>query len=64
LQVALIVENEVDTLAGEQTWPTEEEMADAAKQQSEDRDNSMKRVPKGTSTYQVCAHLAHHPYTS
>jgi len=52
-QVALIVENEVDTLAGEQTWPTEEEMADAAKQQSENRDKSMKRVPKGTSTYQA-----------
>jgi pre-rRNA-processing protein TSR1 len=52
-QEALIVENEVDNLAGEQTWPTEEEMADAEREAAANRKAKTTRVPKGTSQYQV-----------
>ncbi|XP_059634520.1 uncharacterized protein LOC132276897 [Cornus florida] len=51
-QEPLLVENVPDPLAGEQTWPTEEEMAEA------DRNEKEKRVrrrilPRGTSEYQA-----------
>jgi pre-rRNA-processing protein TSR1 len=51
----LIRENEPDPTAGEQTWPTEEELASA----EEERRLRMaakkqkKKVAKGTSEYQV-----------
>jgi pre-rRNA-processing protein TSR1 len=52
-QEALVVENEVDTLAGEQTWPTEEEMADAEREAAANRKAKSTKVPKGTSQYQA-----------
>ena len=42
-------ENEVNPLEGEQTWPTEEELAEAKAQQRVRR----RRLPKGTSEYQA-----------
>lgn len=47
--------NEVDTLGNEQTWPTEEEMAEgeAAMRNAEKKPIRVKRVPKGTSAYQA-----------
>ena len=47
--------NEVDTLGNEQTWPTEEEMAEgeAAMRDAERKPSRVKRVPKGTSAYQA-----------
>eukprot|EP00250_Pteridium_aquilinum_P012088 c20503_g1_i1 orf=59-2500(+) len=51
LQEQLIVENTPDPLAGEQTWPTEEELARA---DEEKRSRIKKRLlPKGTSEYQA-----------
>ncbi|XP_046396725.1 pre-rRNA-processing protein TSR1 homolog [Ischnura elegans] len=44
-------ENEIDPMEGEQTWPTAEELAEAA-QAAADR-KRLKRVPKGTSAYQA-----------
>jgi len=42
-------ENEVDLLDAEQTWPTEEELAEAEKNASMRK----RRLPKGTSDYQA-----------
>lgn len=51
LQEPLVVENTPDTLAGEQTWPTKEELAKA---KEENRQRGKKRLlPKGTSEYQA-----------
>ena len=44
----LVRENEVDPLDAEQTWPTEEELAEA-----EEANKNRRRVPKGTSDYQA-----------
>ncbi|OIV97573.1 hypothetical protein TanjilG_12330 [Lupinus angustifolius] len=51
-QEPLVVENEPDPLAGEQTWPTEAEIAKA------DEDQKLKKIkkktlPRGTSEYQA-----------
>jgi len=52
LQESVIVENVPDELAGEQTWPTEEELAQATNEQRQAR--KKKRVlPRGTSEYQA-----------
>lgn len=48
LQESLAAEAEVDEMGGEQTWPSESELAEAAKERRERR-----RVPKGTSEYQA-----------
>ncbi|KAG0627782.1 hypothetical protein M758_2G227700 [Ceratodon purpureus] len=50
LQEALIVENIPDDLAGEQTWPTEEELAQAGKAK---RRKKKRVLPRGTSEYQA-----------
>lgn len=51
-QEPLVVENDVDPLAGEQTWPTEAEMAEADKNQKQKK--LKKRIlPRGTSEYQA-----------
>ena len=58
-RAALRMENEVDDLAGEQTWPTEEELAaaDAARiaeaSGSGDSKKRNKAIPRGTSEYQA-----------
>lgn len=44
--------NVPDLLANEQTWPTEEEMM-SAPAQAEGSQRKVKRVPKGTGTYQA-----------
>jgi pre-rRNA-processing protein TSR1 len=44
----LVRENEVDPLDAEQTWPTEEELAEAEK-----ANKNRRRLPKGTSEYQA-----------
>lgn len=51
LQEQLILENIPDPLAGEQTWPTEEELARA----EEEKQSRIKKrlLPKGTSEYQA-----------
>ncbi|CAN4123081.1 unnamed protein product [Withania somnifera] len=51
-QEPLLVENVPDPLAGEQTWPTEAEMAEAERDQ-EERKLKRKTLPKGTSEYQA-----------
>ncbi|XP_073141339.1 uncharacterized protein [Henckelia pumila] len=51
-QEPLVVENIPDLLAGEQTWPTEAEMAEGDKYEEEIRVKK-KRLPKGTSEYQA-----------
>ncbi|KAK9859345.1 hypothetical protein WJX84_011275, partial [Apatococcus fuscideae] len=48
-QEPLVRENMPDPLAGEQTWPTEEELMDAEGAQTVQR----RRVPAGTSDYQA-----------
>ncbi|XP_060829692.1 pre-rRNA-processing protein TSR1 homolog [Bombus pascuorum] len=48
-QESLISENIPDPMDAEQTWPTEEELAEAKAQ----RKKIVKRVPKGTSEYQA-----------
>ncbi|KAL2630707.1 hypothetical protein R1flu_015393 [Riccia fluitans] len=50
-QEPLIVENTPDTLAGEQTWPTEEELAEAGEENKKRLKKKM--LPKGTSDYQA-----------
>ncbi|CBI40710.3 hypothetical protein VitviT2T_026917 [Vitis vinifera] len=51
-QEPLIIENVPDPLAGEQTWPTEAEMAEADRNQKQK--NLKKRIlPRGTSEYQA-----------
>jgi pre-rRNA-processing protein TSR1 len=64
LQQSLQSEVPIDPMAGEQTWPTEEELAAAEKAKSmaiDDGSTSQAagktvRVPKGTSGYQVGLH--------
>ncbi|KAK9269852.1 hypothetical protein L1049_025425 [Liquidambar formosana] len=51
-QEPLLVENVPDPLAGEQTWPTEAEMADADQNQKEKRLRK-RTLPRGTSEYQA-----------
>ncbi|KAJ8538175.1 hypothetical protein K7X08_014715 [Anisodus acutangulus] len=51
-QETLLVENVPDPLAGEQTWPTEAEMAEAERN-NEERKLKRKTLPKGTSEYQA-----------
>eukprot|EP00953_Heterococcus_sp_UTEX-ZZ885_P015065 8494-Heterococcus_DN1.PRE.3 len=57
LQDSLAMEAQVDELAGEQTWPTEEELANAAHDDSDDDESSDKKAgplrPNGWSTYQA-----------
>uniref|UniRef100_A0A2P2M9B8 Bms1-type G domain-containing protein n=1 Tax=Rhizophora mucronata TaxID=61149 RepID=A0A2P2M9B8_RHIMU len=51
-QEPLVVENVPDPLAGEQTWPTEAEMAEADKTQKE-KQLKQRKLPRGTSAYQA-----------
>ncbi|KAF7140307.1 hypothetical protein RHSIM_Rhsim06G0007600 [Rhododendron simsii] len=51
-QEPLLVENVPDPLAGEQTWPTEAEMADADRNQREKKLRK-RTLPRGTSEYQA-----------
>ncbi|KAH7848301.1 hypothetical protein Vadar_000957 [Vaccinium darrowii] len=51
-QEPLLVENVPDPLAGEQTWPTETEMAEADRNQQEKR-LKKRTLPRGTSEYQA-----------
>ncbi|KAK9812112.1 hypothetical protein WJX73_007769 [Symbiochloris irregularis] len=44
-------EHQGDNLAGEQTWPTQEELAEAATSQADS--SHRRRLPKGTSEYQA-----------
>ncbi|KAJ7966958.1 pre-rRNA-processing protein TSR1-like [Quillaja saponaria] len=48
----LLVENASDPLAGEQTWPTEAEMAEADRNQKEKKIRK-RTLPRGTSEYQA-----------
>ncbi|KAK4436352.1 Pre-rRNA-processing protein T [Sesamum alatum] len=50
-QEPLVVENVPDLLAGEQTWPTEEEMAEADR--NHEKKMKKKRLPRGISEYQA-----------
>ena len=47
--------NDLDTMGNEQTWPTEEEMAEgeAMMKDAERKPVRVRRVPKGTSAYQA-----------
>ena len=47
-QTSLVCEVCPDPMEGEQTWPTDEELAEAERQRK-----VVKRVPKGTSEYQA-----------
>ncbi|XVF63546.1 hypothetical protein PTKIN_Ptkin09bG0095500 [Pterospermum kingtungense] len=51
-QEPLLVENVPDPLAGEQTWPTEAEMAEADKNQKLKKQRK-RTLPRGTSEYQA-----------
>ncbi|KAF8089094.1 hypothetical protein N665_0518s0020 [Sinapis alba] len=51
-QEPLVAENTPDPLAGEQTWPTEAEMAEADNNQSQ-RKLKKRTLPRGTSEYQA-----------
>ncbi|XP_031254615.1 pre-rRNA-processing protein TSR1 homolog isoform X2 [Pistacia vera] len=51
-QEPLLVENVPDPLAGEQTWPTEAEMAEADQNQKEKK-LKKRALPRGTSEYQA-----------
>ncbi|CAB4281249.1 unnamed protein product [Prunus armeniaca] len=51
-QEPLLVENVPDPLAGEQTWPTEAEMAEAEKSQKQKK-KKKRTLPRGTSEYQA-----------
>ncbi|KAL1194958.1 hypothetical protein V5N11_030490 [Cardamine amara subsp. amara] len=51
-QEPLVVENTPDPLAGEQTWPTEEEMAEADRNQKQEK-LKKRTLPRGTSEYQA-----------
>lgn len=50
-QETLELENEVDPMAGEQTWPTAEELA--AEEQKLNTRKIIKKLPPGTSQYQA-----------
>jgi len=52
-QESLVRENQVDHMAGEQTWPTEEELAEADAAGEDDDGSRRVMVPKGTSAYQA-----------
>ncbi|ELU03121.1 hypothetical protein CAPTEDRAFT_173748 [Capitella teleta] len=52
LQASLQSENIPDEMDAEQTWPTEEELQEAEGSENK-RKKSVKKVPKGTSTYQA-----------
>ncbi|KAL8514967.1 hypothetical protein ACS0TY_013885 [Phlomoides rotata] len=52
-QEPLVVENAPDPLAGEQTWPTEAEMAEADRNVEEKKTKKKRRLPKGISEYQA-----------
>ncbi|KAK9814203.1 hypothetical protein WJX72_002201 [[Myrmecia] bisecta] len=52
-QEALVRENVPDPLAGEQTWPTEEEMREAQQHETESSRSRKRRLPAGTSDYQA-----------
>ncbi|KAI8367404.1 hypothetical protein EDC96DRAFT_506702 [Choanephora cucurbitarum] len=53
----LVAENEPDFMDNEQTWPTEEELAEAdarvRRMRQMGEEGAVKRVPKGTSSYQA-----------
>ena len=49
-QESLECENIPDPMEGEQTWPTEEELAEA---ETDVKKKKVKKVPKGTSEYQA-----------
>lgn len=51
-QEPLLVENIPDPLAGEQTWPTEAEMAEAEEDQKQKK-LKRRKLPAGTSEYQA-----------
>ena len=51
-QEQLIFENEPDMMDGEQTWPTEEELNEAAMNQKQNGKRFVK-VPKGMGEYQA-----------
>ncbi|KAK9135740.1 hypothetical protein Syun_015070 [Stephania yunnanensis] len=51
-QEPLLIENIPDPLAGEQTWPTEAEMAEAD-ELNKQNSHKKKRLPRGTSEYQA-----------
>jgi len=51
-QESLVSANQPDDMEGEQTWPTEEELADA-KNRVEKMKGKRVKVPKGTSAYQA-----------
>ncbi|XP_045813187.1 pre-rRNA-processing protein TSR1 homolog [Trifolium pratense] len=51
-QESLVVENKPDLLAGEQTWPTEEEIKKAAEDRKQKKIRKRK-LPAGTSEYQA-----------
>ncbi|KDR22360.1 pre-rRNA-processing protein TSR1 homolog [Zootermopsis nevadensis] len=52
IQESLQTENIPDPMEGEQTWPTEEELAEA-EEQSRAMKRRIKKVPKGMSEYQA-----------
>ncbi|XP_071960832.1 pre-rRNA-processing protein TSR1 homolog [Antedon mediterranea] len=52
-QESLQAEAEMDPMEGEQTWPTEEEMADAEAALKDKTKKILRKVPKGTSEYQA-----------
>ncbi|KAJ7538852.1 hypothetical protein O6H91_11G065700 [Diphasiastrum complanatum] len=52
MQEPLVTENIPDELAGEQTWPTEDELTKAGKE-NPNKLHRLRRLPKGTSTYQA-----------
>ncbi|KAL8528647.1 hypothetical protein ACS0TY_006188 [Phlomoides rotata] len=52
-QEPLVVENAPDPLAGEQTWPTEAEMAEAERNLEEKKTKKKRMHPKGISEYQA-----------
>ncbi|KAG2313934.1 hypothetical protein Bca52824_017056 [Brassica carinata] len=51
-QEPLVAENTPDPLAGEQTWPTEAEMAEADRNQKQEK-LKKRTLPRGTSEYQA-----------
>ncbi|CAM6015441.1 unnamed protein product [Sphagnum balticum] len=55
IQESVIVENTPDALAGEQTWPTEEELMEASNDEKTRLSKKKKKllVPRGTSEYQA-----------
>nr|XP_018483980.1 PREDICTED: pre-rRNA-processing protein TSR1 homolog [Raphanus sativus] len=52
-QEPLVAENTPDPLAGEQTWPTEAEMAEADRNQKQRKLKTRRTLPQGTSEYQA-----------